>query len=61
MRNLQGEVAMKGEPIKLYIDTRYNPSRFNFHATAPLLDSKTGEVVDIVIKTRKESLECAKF
>jgi hypothetical protein len=53
-RQVQNELRAIGFPILAYVDTRYDSSRFAFHGTILVIQTKFGKVIELVIKTRVE-------
>jgi hypothetical protein len=44
----------KSEPILAYIDARYDSSRNAAHGTIAVMNAETGEVIEVIIKTREK-------
>jgi hypothetical protein len=51
--HLQDQVNQK-ESIIVYVDARYDSSCFAYHGTIPIMDSRSGLVLEMVTRTKVE-------
>jgi hypothetical protein len=48
------DLVNQNESIIVYMDARYDSSRFTYHGTAPIMDSRSGLVLEMVTRTKVE-------
>lgn len=48
------DLVNQNESINVYVDARYDSSCFAYHGTAPIIDSRSGLVLEMVTRTKVE-------